>query len=336
MFKILQYQKEVLEKGKAKPVTLIHGEEEYLVKAFIDKLRSAYGNSLSLRWGDELEPEEIFSLVSEGSIFGGSENVIVILNFEEFLRKIGRKKRSIEALLNTLKRIKSSRLFLVVSRKLSSQELSKEPFKTIASIGDLVLADRLHPKKITEIVRRKFEKEGGGIEEEALELLINMCGGNLMILKQESEKLITYADGKKVTPEDVRRVCVPSDSYTLFDFIDYLFQGDLDKTLRSLKDAFSKGVPPLQILGLLYNYAIKLYTAFELRRKGENLDAALEAVGVKHQFAKMKFKKYMEEMNEERIGVLIDRLYRLDIRVKTYFSDPQRELVDFVTEFTLS
>jgi len=335
MFKILQYQKEILEKGKAKSVVLIHGEEEYLVKAFIDKLRSIYGQSFSLRWGDELEPEEIFSLVSEGSIFGGSENAVVVLDFEEFLKKVGRKKKSLEALINTLRKIRSSKLFLVVGRKLSSQELSKEPFKTIASIGDVVFADKLHPKRIAEIVKRKFEKEGGGIEEEAARLLIEMCGGDLMALKQESEKLITYANGEKVTAEDVKKVCVPSESYTPFDFIDYLFEGDLNKALRSLKDTFSKGVPPLQILGLLYNYAIKLYTAFELKRKGESIDKALEAVGVKHQFAKMKFKRYMEKIDEEKLRALIDRLYRLDLRVKTYFSDPQRELMSFVIGFTL-
>ncbi|MDQ7082629.1 MAG: hypothetical protein Q9N34_06520 [Aquificota bacterium] len=83
-------------------------------------------------------------------------------------------------------------------------------------------------KKILEIVRRKFQREGGGIEEDALELLVELCGGDLMVLRQEVEKILTYAGKEKITKEVVESVCSP--------------WGDRSPSLTSIDSGPSKGI----------------------------------------------------------------------------------------------
>ncbi len=336
-YKILQYQREVLEKGKVKPVNLIHGEEEYLIKAFIEKLKSIYGENFTIVWGDEINPEDLYELVSEGSMFSAiTDRVVLILNFDELIKKVGRKKKSMNTLVDLFKKINTAKLFAVVNRKLTHQELAKEPFKSISTLGDIILADRLSTKKIKEIVKKKLEREAGGIEDDALELLVEMCQGNLMILKQESEKLIAYADGKRITVEDVKKVCFPWESYSLFDYTDSFLEGDVEKTLRVLKDVYMKGIPALQVQALLSSYAIKIYTAHRLLEKGVSLDKALEIVGVKHQFIKLKFKNYLEKISKEKAEKLIEALYKLDYAEKVYFADPETHLRKFTVNFLFS
>jgi len=336
MFKVPQYQREVLEKGKVKPVNLVHGEEEYLVRTLADKLKEIYGDSFTLVWGDETSLEDLYELSSEGSMFSQNQDRVVFLKgFEEFLKKLGRKKKNMEAFLSFVNRLSRAKLFLVVDRKLSTQELSKEPFKTITAVGDLILAERLPAKKIKEIVRRKLEREAGGIEEEALDLLVELCQGDLMILRSETEKLISYAGKRKITAEDVRKVCAPWGSYGIFEFLDAFFEGNTKKSLEALKNMFSQGVPPLQVMTTLGNYAMRMYTVRLLLEEGHSLEKALETVGIKHKFSQLKFKAYMEKLPKEKLKGLIEALYRLDISVKLYFNDAEAALKNFTVDFTL-
>lgn len=336
MFKVLQYQKEVLEKGKVKPVNLLYGEEEYLIGVLADKLKEVYGSSFKLAWGDETDLEDLYRLTSEGSVFSRTHDSVVFLRgFEDFLRRLGRKKRSMESFISLLKRLDRTKLFLVVERKLSSQDLSKEPFKTVSSLGDVILADKLPVSKVKEIVRRKLEREAGGIDEEALELLIDLCQGDLMVLKTETEKLVAYSEGKRITQEDVRRVCTPWGGYGIFHFLDAFFLGDLPTSLRALKDLLASGTPPLQIMTTLGNYVAKMYTTRLLLERGLDLQKALENVGVKQGFSQLKFKDYLEKLPKERLEELLEAIYRLDLSVKVYFADPQEALENFVLNFAL-
>ncbi|MDQ7082628.1 MAG: hypothetical protein Q9N34_06515 [Aquificota bacterium] len=64
---ILQYQKEVLGKGSTKPLNLIHGEEEYLVRTLADKTQGTpIGEASPCLGGRDLSREELFSFASDG------------------------------------------------------------------------------------------------------------------------------------------------------------------------------------------------------------------------------------------------------------------------------
>ena len=335
-YKILQYQKEVLEKGKVKSLNLIHGEEEFLIKALIDKLKSIYGHNFTLLWGEDTTLEELRESIAEGSMFSSTkERVVLVRGFDAFLKKLGRKKKTLENLLSFLKGIKSSKLFAVVEGKLSPQDISKEPFKTFSAVGDIAVADRLSKKKVRDIVKKKFEREGGGIEEGALDLLVEMCQGNLMVLKHESEKLIAYCEGNKTTEEDVKKVCSPWGEFSLFDFIDSFFAKDVKRCIDSIRDNLSKGVSPLQIIAMLSTYASKLFILHSLLREGESLDKALERLNIKSKFVKIKFKGYLESFSRDESTRLIESLYRLDREIKLSYADPERELLKFTTDFML-
>ncbi len=335
-YRILQYQKEVLEKGKAVPVNLVHGEEEFLVRTLIEKLKSLYGDNTTVVWGDDVRPEDVYNLLSEGSMFSaGADRAVVVLRAEEFFKKL-RGRRALSSFTGTLGKLKRAKLFLVFSGKLTPQDLAKEPLKTIAKMGHVIAADRLSPAKVKEMVRRKLEREAGGVEEEALNLLVDMCGGNLTVLRQEVEKLIAYAAGEKITPRMVREVCSPWESYTVFDFIDSFMKGNLEGSLRALEDSCRKGIPALQIQSTLASYALRLYTLHRLLSRGKDVEKALDSLGVRHSFLRMKLKGYLESFPQKRLRDLVLSLHRLDADQKLRFVNPETSLRNFTIDFLRS
>ena len=328
-YKLLPYLKKVIEKNSPKAINLVYGEEEYLIRTLVDKLKENFPNGYRVLWGDELSLDSFFEFVSGGSLFSSKGyNVLVVFAFDIFLKNLG--KKGIGNFLDVLKSVKGVYIYLVVEGKLSRTELSREPYKTIISMGDVIVADKVPKQKVKEIVRKKFEREAQGIEEQALEKLIDMCGSNLLALKQESEKLLAFSGGGKVKLEDVEKVCVPWEETGLFELVDTVLEGDIEKSLSALREVLRKGVSPFQIVATLASYINKLFIVHEMLSRGTSLETALESVGIKHNFLKLKFKRYLDSLDSQRAEALIESLYRLDYGTKVRFLPPDKELEKMV------
>jgi DNA polymerase-3 subunit delta len=192
-YKVLRFLREVVEEGKLKDITLLFGEEEYLIRTVIDKLKTYYRTSVL--WGDELTLDELREEIGGAEMFSEpGKKLCIVYRAEEFIKALG--KKGTEGFLKLITSPLGAKLLLVFEGKLSKKELSREPFKTIRSMGDLVVSERLSRERIRDIIKKKFTREGITIEQEAIELLISLTGANLVLLKQESEKLINYAGQK--------------------------------------------------------------------------------------------------------------------------------------------
>ncbi|MGK0689486.1 MAG: hypothetical protein ABWU22_02270, partial [Aquificaceae bacterium] len=136
--------------------------------------------------------------------------------------------------------------------------------------------------------------------------------------------------------EDIKAVLVADLEMSVFDFADGIFLKDYDKALDSLNAVLRSGMHPLQILTLLANYALRLYTAKSLVEEGKKVEEALSLVDVKHPFQVLNFKRYLEKSSKQDLLSLLKRLYLLDIGIKVYFSDPITSLRNFVVEYMLN
>lgn len=335
---IIQFQKEFLLKPPQERVFIIHGDEPYLIRTFLNKVKEKYGNNYTVLWGDDLTEESFYSSLSEGSIFGSTkEKVVVIYNFEDFLKKLGRKKKNKDFVVKTLREVKRSYVFIVFDRKLQKQELSEEPLKSITAFGSVITASKLAKQKIKELVLKKFKDKGIKVEEKAVDYLLELSEYNLMELKLEVEKLIDYAlETKELSLEEVRRLSFfLSGNANVFEFIDAFLKGESEKALVLLERLYMWGIHPLQIQKLLSSYAIKLFTLKRLVESGKDPKKAMEELGIKHDFVKLKFSEYLSANELSDLKRILSGLRRLDMFQKLYFQPPEDTFKAFVEGFLL-
>ncbi|MFN3871301.1 MAG: hypothetical protein ACK4MW_07470, partial [Aquificaceae bacterium] len=114
------------------------------------------------------------------------------------------------------------------------------------------------------------------------------------------------------------------------------FLKDYEKAMASLQSLLRVGTHPLQILALLVNYALKVYTAKTLIEEGKSLEEALNILEVKYTFQRLSFKNYLSKNSKQDLYNLIKRLYLLDIAIKVYYADPSTSLRSFVIEYMLN
>ncbi|WP_340691034.1 DNA polymerase III subunit delta [Hydrogenobacter thermophilus] len=321
---LLEYQKN-LESREIKPLNVIQAQDEYVLKAFIDKLSSLY--HVKILWGDELDRKSLLS-ITESEMFIKKKRVFVIKNAEELFKGV----KDGKYFTSLAKKLNNSSIFFVISEKLSKQQLEKEPLKTLLSIGDLLEAKSPDKRKIRELVKNRFVKEGRQIDDSALDYLLEITSYNLMELKNEVDKLILYAD-ERITLEDVKAICISNIEYTVFDFINAFYTKDLEKSLNTLSSLVRWGVPALQIQAVLVNYALKLFVCAYLVENGYDIDKAFSELGITNPYLKHSFKTYLEKFKLKDLKNLIHRLHLLDLSEKIYYADPQESLKDFVVEY---
>ncbi|SHK55028.1 DNA polymerase III subunit delta [Thermocrinis minervae] len=329
MKSIIEYRKQI-ESSHPKPINVIHGEEEYLIKDFIEKLKSKF--DVEVLWGDEIAEETLLDKFRVGGLFGErKQRVFVVRRAEDMLKKV----KSKDFYTKLAQKLNGNVVFLIFSQKLTTQDLAKEPLATIAKIGDIVEARRLSKDKVKQLVVGRFQKEGKVITPEAIDYLLEHTDYDLMWLKGEVEKLLLLPK-KEITLEDVKKLLVTNFQMDVFDFLEAFFTKDLKKALLSLDSAFRSGVQPLQLLAVLDSYALKLYTAKALSEGGRPVEDALSSVGVKHPFQVHNFKRYMQLYSLEDLKALIRGLYFLDFSIKVYFSEPIKSIRNFVIRYLLN
>ncbi|MFN3599336.1 MAG: DNA polymerase III subunit delta [Aquificaceae bacterium] len=327
MISLTEYQKK-LSKESIKRVNLIFGEEEYLVKTLIDKLKDLY--PLRVIWGDELSLQEFERTILSGGMFGGKE-ILFVYRSLDLLKWV----KDIKRFSSFLEKVKDKFIFFYIEGKLSEKDLQKEPYATISKLGDVISASKLDKKRIRDLVKNKLQKEGINIEDDALEYLLSATSYQLVLLKGETDKILLY--GKpKITLEDVKRIVVADLEMGAFEFLDGLFLKDYEKAINSLQSALRFGTHPLQILALLVGYALRLYTAKALMEEGKSLEETLNLLDVKHPFQRLTFKNYLSKNSKEELYDLLRRLYMLDIAIKVYYADPSTSLGNFVIEYMLN
>lgn len=326
MIKLEEYQKK-LSVGTIKPVNLIFGEEDYLVKAFLDKLRAMH--PVKVVWGDELSLYDFINTFTTSGMFS-TAYVLFVYNADSFFEEI----KDYKAFNSYLQRLGKNKVFFYIKQKLSDKDLQKEPYATISKLGDIIVAGKLDKRKVKDLVLKKFQREGISIEESALEYLLEASSYDLMLLKGETDKLILLGK-KSLTLEDIKKTVVLEQELNIFEFLDALFFRNGEKALQALDSLLRSGTPPLQVLAVLVSYSLKLLTLKEAEAKGLPLENLFSELDIKSNFQVMKFKGYLSKNTLEDLWSLVKGLYFLDISLKVFFVNPEKALKDFVVKYLL-
>ncbi|WP_029552315.1 DNA polymerase III subunit delta [Thermocrinis jamiesonii] len=321
---LLEYQKN-LSLEKMKPINLVQVEEEYIVSAFMDKLSTVA--PVKVLWGNEINLQDFINALGESELFEKKrqKEFLFIKKGEQFIKKL-KDPKLIKSLAN---RIKTKAVFILLEGKLDKSSLQKEPFKTLLELGDFLEAKKLDRNKIRDLIRKKVEREGKKIDEQAIDYLLEITSYDLTFLRGEVEKLLLYAD-KQITLEDVKKVCLAQTYGNVFDFIEAFFTKNLEKTLSLLSALYRMGVPALQIQWLLVSYTLKL---FVLKKSNKDPETLLQDLGVKHPFMIHNFKRYAKNFTEKELELLIKRLYWLDFAEKVAFVPPEKALRNMIVDY---
>ncbi len=264
----LEFVREV-EEGRIPPVYLFYGDEVFLHRQAIVRLKSALltagaeAFNLSEIDGEEAGPEEVVRaarLVPVLAVF----RLVVVRNIPYFDHKTGLASELLEAYLET-----PSPSTCLVLQKAGPVDRRKKLYQLVTRRGRAVDFTPLSPGDAARWVSREAKKSGIVFTREAMDRFLSSVPGGLQGVAVELEKVLTYVGGRgRVTVEDVAVLVPPRHEETIFRVVDAVGEGRFEDAIEGIRALTAAGESSLGILAMLARQFRLLLCAPDLAASG--------------------------------------------------------------------
>jgi len=178
--------------------------------------------------------------------------------------------------------------------------------------------NELRPEQVEKWIREKAEKNGNGISPTAAALLASVVGNDLWRANSELQKLIAYADKKKIEESDVQEMCQTASEESIFLLTDAIGQKNTPRALALLRNQLSSGVSEIEILNTMlwhFKNLIVVKSAETTLGTANNFEIA-KAAGL-HPFVAKKTLLQARNFQAEELKSIYRGLTALDGKIKT-------------------
>ena len=286
-------------------VYVIYGSEQFLIDQEISKIE----NNLSLDKNSitryDLENTKIESIIEDANQINlfSLNKLIIIDNAYIFTATTNKKllKQNTEVLEQYLNNINKNTIliFNILKDKL---DVRKKIYKLANTNGKIIECNNV---STINVVKNMFK--GYNIDDSLIKLLINRVGNNLLILKEETDKIKTYKDDNTITREDIINLTNKNIDTDLFHLIDNIVENNKNEAIKSYHEMLKLGEEPLMILINLANQFRILYQVKRLSKQGLSEFKIADILNI-HSY---RVKKALEKRNNFSDSKLINYLSAL-------------------------
>ena len=332
---------ERLKKGKPVPAILLLGDEPYLRdecrKHLIERFVPAAARDWALSRYSAARGETFAALEQSQTLPMLAPQQVVFLEDLESLEKLGEKNRdaAVERLQTYLD---SPAPFTVLVLEATGLD---QRMKLAKLLGEKTLVvevglgedqDR-RQSAAAALARSLVEEQGIEFENGAAEDLAEAVAADLMRLKTEIDKLVTYVGRRKqISRQDVAAMVISEKSTTVWALTDVLATGNSKVALEFLDRLLRDGEEPLQMLGALTWMYRKLIEASELKGVTNGYQAA-RALGMRPEQAELALRAG-HKISRTQLLAGLGALQRADDRLKRGGEDTRAVMEFLLAELT--
>ncbi len=188
-------------------------------------------------------------------------------------------------------------------------------------------------KKLPGWIAERVKQKGGAMEPEAIRELAAHIGGDLRLLDNEIEKLLTYRANQPIRAEDVRALVASVSESNIFDLVDAIGRRETDKALKLLHDQLAHNAAPIYLLSMITRQFRMLIQLRDLSERGKTVDQAAAQLKM-HPFVARKTSDQSRNFSLPQLEAIYRKLLDADIAIKTGRSEPVLALDLLVVELT--
>ncbi len=247
-----------------KPIYWLEGEEPY----FIDQVIQFAENHLlptneaafnrTIFYGKDAQWTEVVNACMRYPVF--AERQVVLLKEAQHMRDILKLEHYLEKPLSST--------VLVIAYKDKKVDQRTKFSKLLKEKCVILSTKKMYDEKLPEWASEMISGKGFSIKKDALALLIDHIGNDLVRIQQEVEKMaINLGERKNITANDIETFIGISKEYNPFEFQAALAGKNLAKALRIIQyfKENPKAAPLVFLLTTLYSFFSKVYTLFEMQ-----------------------------------------------------------------------
>ena len=301
-----------------KNIYLFTGNEELIINNKIEKLtQSVNADSYNVITYDMEEVNISKAVLDALTLPFISPYKVIILKNPNFLTSSKTDiKHNTKEFLTYLDNPSDSTILIINAIGLKLDEKS-ELVKRILKVAEVNDTRTLTPVESEGWLKRQMSIAGLTISDEAVKLFFSRVGKNLMVARNEVDKLINYVKGKeKITSKDVSDVVTKEVETEVFALTNAIIDQDKNKIISVYHDLTLSGKDAVQLMGLVSRNLIDIYYAKVLLDLNYTQNDIASAMGISsgRAYYVMKNTKAFSTVDLEEN---IIKLHDLDYKIKT-------------------
>lgn len=244
-------------------IFLIHGEEDYLKKAYVEKIISKTVDEAFADFnfhsfdGKECTLSEIYE--SAGAVPMMAETKCVLVKDFPIDTLDDNGFEQLETVLSDNPEY-CALVFSFVAYNPKGAKWNKA-VKLFEKYGHNSKLDKKTTPELVKILESGAKKRGVSFDKGVASYLITCVGNDLNTLLNETDKVCAYVSDREIKKSDVDAVCIKSLDAKVFDMIKDLTAGKFDSAFRKLSLLFEQREDEFQILGALIAQYSDIYRA---------------------------------------------------------------------------
>lgn len=309
-----------------KSVYLLCGSEIYLRNQYRDKLISAInaGDMNTTRYfGKGINVGEVIDLAETMPFL--SDRRLIVLDDSSFA------KSSCPQLAEYIPNIPKSTVMIMLETEVDKRN---SVYKAIADKGSVVEFTIPDEEDVKLWIRSKLKKEGKGIANSAMNMLLERAGGDMLRLSSEIEKLVCYIGQRgEITFDDVNALCVKQTDIKIFDMVRHVASGNRKAALAIYYELLAAKEPPMRTLYNLGRQFNQLLTVKQLDESGRTITEICSKIKVKDGIAKSLLKQ-AKRFSADELKEIIEECVELEEAVKTGKLDENMSVELFIIKYS--
>lgn len=300
-----------IETKEIKPFYLLFGAEDYLKRQYKDKLVEALvdpEDNMNLNYfeGNGINIQNVLDLGDTLPFF--TEHRVIVLENSGLLKKTP------EDFERRLEAFPDSTFMIFVEKEVDKRN---RLYKWIGKNGYVSEMNTPDEKMLITWVKGLCRAEGKQIDEEAVFYFVEHMGTDMLLLKNELEKLFSYQlEAKRITVEDIKAVCVNQAADKMFDMLDAIGNHNRDKALLLYHDLLALKEPAMRVLYMLTRHFHILMQIAQLSIEGKDNKQIASSCGIPP-FSVKKYAAQAGKYSFEVLRDMVEKCQETDQGIKT-------------------
>jgi DNA polymerase III subunit delta len=277
--------------GKAKPVYLFHGEEEFLRSELLHQAPALFvpdegtrSFNFDLLYGAETNLQSVLSLAQSYPVMAECR-LLIVREADKIMKskastsaKSKKGAKSEDLLVNYLASPQPETILIFDMTKMGPKNTN--PWKELAAKAEVIEFPIMKEPAIVEWLKARARKNQKVLAEQAARLMVGHLGTSLRTHANELEKLMTYTGERaEITEKDVEEVVGVSRAYNVFELTKAIGTGDKAKCAEIILRMLAHDKDQRQLLFVMIaRYFEQLIITQEMLMKGEKEPAIAEAI----------------------------------------------------------
>ncbi|MCM1157104.1 MAG: DNA polymerase III subunit delta [Bacteroidales bacterium] len=300
-----------IEKNEMERFYLMFGEEDYLKRQYRDKLVAALAApedtmNVNIFEGSGIDLQSVLDIGDTLPFF--ADNRVVVLENTGLLKKAP------EDLEKRLAAFPDSTHVIFVEKEVDKRN---RLYKWLGKNGYASEMNTPDEKMLLAWVKGLCKAEGKRIEDAAVFYFVEHMGTDMLLLKQELEKLFCYRyDEKVITVEDMKAVCISQAADKMFAMLDAIGSHNQDRALLLYHDLLALREPAMRVLYMLTrHFHILMQISCLAEEGGDNKQMA--SVCKIPPFSVKKYAAQAGEYSFLELRDMVEKCQRTDEGIKT-------------------